>query len=74
MTEGVQSRPSKAGFAKAEVPLQGEELATLLTSELFLILLIHVYGIRGLTAAFTGHITVFLSILLQSHTARFYKQ
>lgn len=29
MTEGVQSQPSKAGFAKAEVPLQGEELATL---------------------------------------------
>lgn len=74
MTEGVQSQLKKADFAKAEVPLQGEELAMFLTSEQFLILLFSVYGIKDLTAAFMGHTTSFLSVLLQSHTARFCEQ
>lgn len=39
------------------------------SSELSLTLPISVYGIRALTL--TGHIPTFLSVLLQSHTARF---
>lgn len=42
------------------------------SSELFLVLPISAYGIRALT--FTCHIPIFLSVLLQSHTARFGKQ
>lgn len=71
---GCAEPAEQSRFCKSRGSTTGRGTGNPLTSELFLILLIHVYGIRGLTAAFTGHITVFLSILLQSHTARFYKQ
>lgn len=71
---GCAEPGEKSWFCKSRGSTTGRGTGNPLTPELFLILLISAYGIRSLTAAFTGHITIFLSILLQSHAARFCKQ
>ena len=71
---GCAEPAKKSWFCKSRGSTTGRGTGNPLISELFLILLISVYGIRGLTAGFTACITIFLSILLQSHTARFCEQ
>lgn len=71
---GYVEPAEKSWFCKSRGSTTGRRTGNVLTSELFLILLFSVYGIKDLTGAFMGHTTSFLSVLLQSHTARFCEQ